>query len=792
MSDDVSGEIDSLVGRGEPPSPRPTRKRAAKRQDDDEIEAAASEPREPPARREPPQAISEQEQDLRDLLPKELPPPQEKVKTLGEMVSRYKIGQDPQFRLQVYRLTPKFFPGGIKADGYYDEYDIPLTQDMIASEYGGGQFRVKVVGPEPSNPTGWKHYDSVVVDIAGEAKQSRRPRASQVAEPAPAAAAVPPAPFQVVGGSQEDPKLAQAALNMSKELLQSERDERRRIEDRVVDAQKQAQQIVEPIIEAHKMRADDVLRSERERAQIERRMLEERLAEEKAERRRLEERFQAMENQPRVSVAEELGKLMAHMPRGDDGQGAQRMLEQVLDKHRMELESIQKQHQLQLESIQKNHGLLVESLRESHRQEMQSMRESHARQLEAERETFRNREERAEQVLAAEREERRRDREMFQRSEEQRDRQWKDRLENQEANIKAQYESRLTSTETTLKTRIEWLQAEIDKKDGEISDLRTRLQENADPVAQFEKLGAFRDAAKNALGIADTPPPSPAAPGGGGIGMGEDWKAIFAEGAAERLPAILQAGGALVERMMGGQAGGVPGAAVPQAQPQLQLGQRFVHPQYGDVVVVQDPARPGQLGLQPYAEWAATQQRPAQQPRRTSGGRGLLADMDRMSDGRQQPRKRGIIPNFAEGLPRPNEPGEPVHPPLPDQQRRTSRNVAPPAQQQVEAPTPPQPVVEQSPSAAPQKMGALERRIAHMVAQAINDSVMRGDEPEEFVTSALQNVPRQVLVGICQKSTDEVIATIREIAPQSGGATPAGEKFVRQSIRLLREQLGAG
>jgi hypothetical protein len=497
---------------------------------------------------------------------------------------------------------------------------------------------------------------------------------------------------------------------------------------------------------------------------------------------------------------------MQFLPKGDEGAGSQRMLEQVLDKQRAEMESVQKQHQLQLESMQKQSHVLVDSLRESHRLEQQSLRESHQRQMDAERESFRMREERAETVLAAEREERRRDREMFQRSEEQRDRQWKERLENQELNLKAQWESRLTTSETTLKTRIEWLQAEIDKKESEISDQRTRLNDNADPVMQFEKMSAFRDAAKNALGITD-PPPAATPTSGGGIGMGggDEWKTVLAEGAAERLPQIVQVGTALFERIMGG--GAQPQQPQQQA-PQYQLGQQFNHPQYGHVVVVQDPARQGQLGLQPFAQWQAQQQSgpPQMGSGRRTSGRGLLSDMDGMMEGRRQaPKKRGIIPNMSEGLPRQHEPGEPVHPPMPpmEQQRRTSRSQPQPQQQpqphlaqpQI-TPAPQQHTVLPMPTqTAPETpssngMSALEKRVAIAIAQQINDAVMRGDEPEEFVEMALKSAPKPILEGVCKRSTDEVIEMIRTLAPQSAGATPAGAKFTKTAIRLLRQQLG--
>ena len=59
---------------------------------------------------------------------RDLPAVEENVKTLGDLMARYRIGEDPDFRVLIYRLWPKTFPGGILAEGYYATYDQPITE----------------------------------------------------------------------------------------------------------------------------------------------------------------------------------------------------------------------------------------------------------------------------------------------------------------------------------------------------------------------------------------------------------------------------------------------------------------------------------------------------------------------------------------------------------------------------------------------------------------------------------------------------------------------------------------
>jgi len=92
-------------------------------------------------------------------------------RSLADLVRQYAIGQLPGFKLQVHRTWPKIAPGGRKMDGFLGEYDRAIGEHDIAREYGGGEYRVIVKGDGPNG----KHYASVRVDIAGDAKHERMP-----------------------------------------------------------------------------------------------------------------------------------------------------------------------------------------------------------------------------------------------------------------------------------------------------------------------------------------------------------------------------------------------------------------------------------------------------------------------------------------------------------------------------------------------------------------------------------------------------------------------------------------
>jgi len=679
---------------------------------------------------------------------KTLPKVAQNVKTLDDLYSKYGIGDDPDFKIQVWRTWPKTYPGGKKADGFYDTWEMPLSYEQIQTEYGGGAYRITVMGPHPSQPNRQKHYDSIAISLAGDPKYSRVPRALQGQEGAesttPAAFPLPQPMMQ----TQESPKLAEAALNMIENVAKREREDRHRTEEQASVRLTEARGMVEPLVEAERRRADDILAAERRLNEHREQAAQERLEQER--QARMEERQRAEQAQnSRGSFADELRAMKDSGLLGRDDGVAREMLKQVLEKHRSELDTIQAQH-----------VSLVESIRTGHAAEVLAVRDAHRREMEAEREASRSREARIEERLSSEREERRRDQERARQTLEERDLQWKDRVGQQEQILKTSWEARHSSLVSTHENRVQWLQGEIDRLKQDNYDYRQKRDEMGDPIAQITKMAELQHVMREAIGVTATAAPATSA-GGIGLSGGEDWKATLAEGAMERLPDIMQ---------------GIFGGGVAQQQiqqPQYTLGQIVPTPQ-GEMMVVQGPD--GQMQFAPRAAVEAHQRALAAAP---SGG-GLLAPGAK-SKPKKKPARLSIsaVQNFAEGLPRRRpawegggmDEEESTTPPAPP--RMTSRRSAP-----AEA------------TAEPLELSSAERQGIQMVAKLVHDAVNQAEEPEEFVARVIgQYDPGMLRQIIGQYTTDQIIQAIRQLQPHSAGATPAGQRFVRDAFGQLRNAL---
>jgi len=770
----------------------------------------------PPVQKPAPAAESkkaitmEQLEALATIVP-DLPKPVENVKTIGDLVSKYGIGSKPEFRLQVFRSWPKIFPGGRKADGFYDEYDQPIDEGFIARDYGGGTYLVRVVGPQPGTPNGYKHYDSVRVEIAGDPIYSRVPRSQQSREDAAVSAAAPaPQPImQMAAQQQENPKLAEAALKIVTEAMDKERQEKHRIESKAERNVEQARELLKPLVEAERSRADSVIDIEkqrsavevgalRDRMEVERQRDAERMAQlrdqlehERREREELRRRMEQMEN-GRPSIGQEIRDLMPLLKpeparSGEGLEIAQRVLDSQSDKHRAEIESVR---------ATQTH--LMESMRQMHERDIAAMREAQSREMQAEREAWRHREQRYEDMLRTEREERRRDQESSRERMDERDRQWKDRLEQQEINLKQQWEARLALVESNYSERIRWMQAEIDKKVTENNDLRSKAAESMDPIAQLAKFRQIKDVARDTLGLSESSPIPPPAPTSGGIGLGSMPSGLdineIAQTAMEKAPEILGALGSLF--------GGKQSSSAPQVP--TQPGQ-VVQTSMGPMVSVIAPD--GSLKLAPYGAVqaaAAAEQAAAAAPALPAPAP-MAPPRARMRPPTSEPAQRrrptgsndlSPVPNLAEGLPRQTPPWEngarrPAPPPP------VSRPAAASPRQ------PPAPSAESEEDAVSsqearqearevKRMNAIEKQIAQFVAKLIHESVVGGDEPDEFVQKVMgAGYPEVVVKGIAEKSDQEILQGIAAVEPRSAGTTPAGQRFVRDSMALLRQAVGS-
>lgn len=789
MADAVADEIEDLVDQAEaqddseddsaeeekvdakPKRVRKTggsrrRKKKGAKKDDDESTASSG-----PAK-------TLEEMDVDELLPQGLPAPEQNIKGLGDLYAKYGVGERPEFKVHLYRTYPKIAPGGVKFDGFYDEYDIPLTEQQVQADYGGGQYRIAVIGPHPTNPRLPKTYGSHSIGLAGEPNWERMPRALQgkkAASTPDTSGNPPPHPMMP---SHENPKLAEAALKMFEKSAEAEREERRRLEAKMDAASATRSAGSEAVAEAERRRADDLIRAERERAESERSYMEKRMEEIKRETEEQRRRFES-EVRSRPSFGEELRNLAPLLSR-DDGT-AKAMLEQILGKHRDEVAAINSAHQE-----------FVRSLREGHQSELAALRSAHARELEAERQASRSREERIEERLRAEREERERDRVRHKEAMDDRDRHWKDRMEGALQTQQSSWESRHQMLVSTHETTTATLRADIDRLKSENYELRQKADEKGDIFSQLGKFRELQTVMKEFSGDSSSSSSS-----SGGIGLsqsaGDEWKQTLAEGLTERAPQIMEklfgTGGAVQQTQQ----------PTPQQMQSFHEGQVVDTPQ-GKMEVVRNPAD-GQLALAP--KEALDRHRAAVKAHQEAqgGGGGLLPSQGQQpsrrrshrSNGRSRRRSRGVpsaVPNLGDS----RYGQEPLKKQVPPWEAGLDdEDDVPPA------PPPPPPVPraatrkpEPAPSKEPIELNAMERQALKLIAKEVHESVQVADEPEEFVQKMLQKYPANVLQQIAGGYTDRQIAQgIVQLEPNSAGATPAGKQFVLRAFGMLREAVSS-
>lgn len=789
MSDGLD-EIPDIIDRAEPPK---RRRRVVTKRDPDISDASASsdDGNGSGDEAEESKQSTMEDLDLRELLPQQQMKPAENVKSLGDVIAKYNIGQSTEFKLQVWRTYPKVFPGGVKADGFYDTWDQPLTEELIQSEYGGGNFRIVVMGPHPTKPNTLKHYDSISLNLAGTPKYERQPKAVQQGQVGISDAPALPSPMLMMG--QENAKLSETAMKLAVDMASKEREERIRVEDKADAKAATALTAVQPAIEAERRRADDLIKAERERNELERRMMQERFDEARSEQKKLLERIEQMEaNRP--SMADELSRILPFtQQKQSDGEGggkiAERMMESVLEKHRVEMEAMRTGHQQMIDNMNKQHEAMVASMRASHLHEITSMREAHQRDLQAERESGARRQERADDQLKMEREERRRDQERQRELIDSNDRAWKERLETQLAAANQNWESRHQSVVATYENRGLWLQQEIDRLKSDLSDTKARMNDNSDPIAIVHKAKEIREA------IGGPEHSSGGSGSSGGIGMGgaEDWKNLAVEGLTERAPQLLQ--------VLGGLLSGQP---QQQQQQQYQAGQVVQTPQ-GEMVVIQTPQG---LALTPKAalDQARAQQgrilpaqRQPQGPRRQL----VMPDAEEVANATGRKKRRGpvsAVPNFADPSPYGSDP-LPVRGRRPpwegggaededeDEERILEQSRQPQPQPQRTSKPQQQP---QQPQRIARQMTSQERQGLSVIAKLVHDSVMNADDPEEFAGKTLKEwAPDMLKRVISGYSPDDIARGIAETQPTSAGATPAGQAFVRAAFAQIESALSS-
>lgn len=705
---------------------------------------------------------------------RDLPAAEESVKTLGELMAKYRVGDDPDFKALVYRVWPKVFPGGVLAEGYYAQYDQPFTEQTLADEYGGGHYRIAIHGPRPHSTHGTKHYASMVVKIAGEPRTDRVPNRGVGATPVQGATPMQsyqPQPLPPTDGVVD--KVFTTLHEVFRDERQERRESLREAEQRQIDASRSSKETMDQIGSIYEKFTREALESERAAHERERRLTEERVQEREArmadlERRHAEEQRRMAEE--RRSAPDPLDALTraASLFKGDGGESQQRILDSVLAKHREEIAMFREES-----------ARATDRIREANAHEAAAIRDASRREVEAERLASASRERELLRQIENAREERTRDAERYREDLANREQAARDRLEQQRETINMQQEARFQTLSQQSELRLTYLRDELERKTHELEELRSSAREDKDPITVMRRMKEFQNTAKDVFGFEEAssrgvgsetaPTPTPAT-------TSIDYSKVF-EGLMEKGPQYIEAIGSLLRGPQGQP--GQPGQ--PQGQPPPRPGQILQLP-HGTFQVVQtanglgmipfnppqaQPPIPVRLANQPQRALPTPQQRPQPRPQQP------LSDLDAVlregeveAEQTAKPSQKPPRPRTAG--PRPQKPATPAAPQLPAVQAAPQ---PPPAPQPPRVPT------------------AIEKQAAEVIGGMLNSHIMQGDEPEDMLANIVGKFPDEMLRAVAAYNIEDVLGLIREIQPNSAVFTPGGVLFTQSVFQQLRATL---
>lgn len=696
---------------------------------------------------------------------RDLPAREENVKSLGDLLAKYHVGEDPDFKALLYRVYPKVFPGGILAEGYYETYEQPFTEEVVAGAYGGGKYRVVIHGPRANSTHGTQHYASVQFTVAGEPRVDRVPRRGVVAETAPGAAPLqyqpPPSDrmvdraFSSIQSNYEKERDERLQIRQEAERRQAEA--RREAEARQLEAVRAARESMDIIGAVHERHSQAIIESERAAHERERKLIEDRAQEREShlmeerqryadeQRRREDERLHAPD--PYDSIVK-----TAALFKGDGGESQQKILDSVLQKHRDEIAMFREES-----------GRATARIQEANAHEAAALREAARREVEAERMAAASREKDLLRQIEQAREERQRDADRFREDIATRDQASRDRLDQQREMLNMQAESRYKTLETQNELRMTYLRDDNERKTNELNELRNSSREDKDPITAITRMKTLNDTYREAFGIEA---PSNHAPEVAPTPTSFDWGKL-GEAAMEKGPEYLEALGKLLR---GPQ-------APPAAQtPPLQVGQILTLPN-GVFQVVRTPvtqATPQGLGMIPYNPPAPTPTRLAN-PQRTRA-------LPSAPDAQPQPRRSQPQPQ-----PRPQAIPETTQADSPKTSKRPPRTAKP-------APRP-EPALEAAPAPPPVPKAPrppptdIEKQAAGVIGGMLEAAIVQGDEPEDLLVKIVGQFPEEMIKAVAQYEVSDILALIHEIQPNSAVFTPGGIDFTQTVFQQLRATL---
>jgi hypothetical protein len=700
---------------------------------------------------------------------------------------KFKVGQDPDMSIQLFRTYPKIFPNGVVAEGPLDAFPTPIDEEYIASTYGGGMYEIYAMGPGKGGH-GKRRFSKFTVKIPGAAdftKPSSLVRdAANKGEPRMQVPVVPQASSENVG-------VVQQALKTLEKTSDDAQKRARVAEDRVINgATNGATEAVKfssmlrdesdkrvQLLQDQSQRESQLLRDQsareaqlleeraqresqhlREQAERDKGLLEERLRERDQQLNELRGEVTKMQSVVPSSI-KEIVELIR--PQQAPGVG-QDMMNSILTKHAAEIEA-----------MRGGHAREVEATRAAHLREIDSMRSNYEREREGDRREAAAREQRVVDQLEQAREERRRDNEMHKQVQEQRDTASRDREQSRSALEETMWQSRMRSAEDSTNFRVNSLNAELERLRGEVADLRSKAREDGDVYTQIERAKQIIDVARDGVGGglsgADaempTPMPQQAAPKG------------MIEQLVEYGPMI----GKVVTDIVNSDAVGGGKKNKRRQQQPPPMGSVINTPQ-GRMVVTPQGYVPEYLYAQQVQGQQNHQPRMFQQPQ------------PQPQQPQQGPPRQYVQMQQQPGQPQGQQRPQEQQRPQGQQPRRTSRPQDGESALQTHSAQVENVVVAPNIYEAQEQMAGAKEPLsgtaASFVARAIDDGLNAAMEVDEFINSIRGKVPETYLQDLVKYTAPEIIASVREHAPKSLVLSPGGVEFTVNVMRRLRAMYG--
>ena len=654
---------------------------------------------------------------------------------------KFKVGQDPDMSIQLFRTYPKIFPNGVVAEGPLDAFPTPIDEEYIASTYGGGMYEIYAMGPGKGGH-GKRRFSKFTIKIPGAADSSKPSSLVRDASKGEARMQAP-----VVAAPSENVGVVQQALKTLEKTSDDAQKRAKALEDRFYSGA--ASGIAESAKFTGLVREEFDKRAAllREQGERETQRLEERLRDRDQVIESLRGEVNKMQNATPGMFKEMADALR---PQPGNGVAGQEMVNSLLTKHAAEIEA-----------MRGGHAREVEATRAAHMREIEAMRASHDREREGDRREAAAREQRVVDQLASAREERVRDREMSKEMQEARDTASRDREQNRIDLVETMWQARIRSAEESTNFRVNSLSAELERLRGELAELRSKAREEGDVYAQIERAKQLLDVARDGVGglSGDVEPAATVEPRAAPKGMIEQL--------VEYGPMI----GKVVTDIVNSDA--VGGKKKKQRQQQPPPMGSVVNTPQGRMVVTPQGLVPEHL----YAQQVQAQQ--SQQPRMFPQQAPQQVRMQASAQPQQprppQPPAHWQQPQDAQQQP-PQQP-----------QRRTSRpqGEAPAAQGVVVAPN----IYESQEQMAGAKE-PLSGTMASFIAKALDDGLNQALEPDEFIVAIRGKVPETYLQDLVKYTSAEVVASIREHVPRSLALSPGGLEFADGVMRRLRAMYG--